>query len=89
MVDKNYDNKKRIGELRDYLKSLGRFLVAFSGGVDSTLLLYMAREVLGKGAISVTVKSVVLHDFDVDRAKEEAERVAAEERKTGRPRSGK
>ncbi len=74
MVYKINDIKKRIGEIRDYLKSLGNFLVAFSGGVDSTLLLHMAREVLGEGAVSVTVDSIVSHDFDIEWAKAEAER---------------
>jgi uncharacterized protein len=66
--------EKRIGELRNYLKALGNFVVAFSGGVDSTLLLYMAREVLGEEAVSITVSSMVLHDYDIERAKAETER---------------
>ena len=64
--------EERIGELRNYLKELGNFVVAFSGGVDSTLLLYMAREVSGGEAVSMTVSSTVLHDFDIEQAKAEA-----------------
>ena len=46
--------------LIEQLKTAGKLAVAFSGGVDSTYLLYKAHEVLGDGALAVTVKSSVL-----------------------------
>ncbi len=39
--------KGKIDQLRQILARLGSVLVAFSGGVDSSLLLWMARDVLG------------------------------------------
>ena len=46
--------------LSERIKAAGKLAVAFSGGVDSTYLLYKAHEVLGDDAIAVTVKSQVI-----------------------------
>lgn len=46
-----YDN------LKNYLQSLGSVAVAFSSGVDSTLLLKVAHDVLGDRVIAVTARS--------------------------------
>jgi len=51
----NISNK--YDRLQDYLKSLNSVAVAFSGGVDSTFLLKVAHDVLGKNAIAVTARS--------------------------------
>ena len=44
-------------ELKEYLVSLERVAVAFSSGVDSTFLLYAAKEALGDSVIALTVSS--------------------------------
>ena len=44
----------KLNKLRDYIKGLGSLAVGFSGGVDSSLLLVVAKEVLGDKAIAVT-----------------------------------
>lgn len=49
--------REKYAALKKYLASLGSAAVAFSGGVDSTLLLKVAHDVLGVNAVAVTVSS--------------------------------
>lgn len=44
-------------ELVKYIKTLGSVAVAYSGGVDSALLLYAANEALGHKAMAITVNA--------------------------------
>ena len=48
---------QKFENLKDILKSLKRVLVAFSGGVDSTFLLRIARDVLGSNVLAVIASS--------------------------------
>ena len=50
----------KVKRLTDYLASLGRAVIAFSGGVDSTLLALAAVRALGDEAIAVTAVSPTL-----------------------------
>jgi uncharacterized protein len=49
--------QERLGRLRGWLSGYRRVLVAYSGGVDSSVLLRVACEVLGEGAIGVIGRS--------------------------------
>lgn len=48
---------EKLDNLKKYLKNLHSVAVAFSGGVDSTFLLKVAKDTLGDRAIAVTAQS--------------------------------
>ncbi len=47
---------KKTGKLKKIIKELGSLIIAFSGGVDSSYLLKIAKNELGKNVIAVTAK---------------------------------
>lgn len=64
------DLQKKIARLQDIIKSYGRVAVAFSAGVDSTLVLKVAKEVLPPGhVLAITVSSDFVPAADVAEAK--------------------
>ncbi|WP_262974772.1 asparagine synthase-related protein, partial [Campylobacter concisus] len=56
--------------LKNDIKKLGNLAIAFSGGVDSSLLLKVAADVLGENALALTVKSPYMSLREIDEAVE-------------------
>ncbi|MCK6474809.1 MAG: TIGR00268 family protein, partial [Planctomycetes bacterium] len=54
------DAREKFARLEAILRGYGSVLVAYSGGVDSTFLAFVAHRVLGEKALAVTAESLSL-----------------------------
>jgi uncharacterized protein len=61
--------EEKIYKLKNILKDMRSAVIAFSGGVDSSLLVKIAADTLGKNVIAVTAKSPLLPKEELAHAK--------------------
>ena len=64
---------EKLAELRNLLGSMDKALIAYSGGVDSTLVAKVAYDVLGEQALAITAVSPSLLPEDLEEAINQAD----------------
>ena len=70
-------SRDRFDRMKDAVRRTGGALVAFSGGVDSTLVLAVAHEVLGDRAVALTSHSPSVPQAEREEARALAARIGA------------
>ncbi|OGP77670.1 MAG: TIGR00268 family protein [Deltaproteobacteria bacterium RBG_16_49_23] len=77
----NSELKTKIEKLKEIFQSMGKVLVAFSGGVDSTFLLKMARDTLGaENVLAVTALSPLYPERELKGAEKMAREIGVNHR---------
>ncbi|MFH1943866.1 MAG: ATP-dependent sacrificial sulfur transferase LarE [bacterium] len=74
MIDSDTAAEK-VHRLHSLLKSMESILIAFSGGVDSTYLIAVSKEILGDDVLAVTARSETYPTREYEQAKSIAERL--------------
>ena len=72
--------EEKIQFLKNRLEELGSFLVAYSGGVDSTFLLAVAADTPGIEVLAVTASNPLIPDWEVKQARKIAKRLKVKHR---------
>ncbi|SHG96153.1 ATP-dependent sacrificial sulfur transferase LarE [Tepidibacter thalassicus] len=81
LVNKAIDKKNtsqtqlKLKQLKTILKDMESIAVAFSGGVDSTFLLNVAKEVLGDKVIAITVNAFIHAKRELEESKKYADQI--------------
>jgi uncharacterized protein len=71
--------EEKLDRLKSMLEALGSGLVAYSGGVDSTFLLKVAKDVLGDRVIAATADSEVFHPKELEASRNMARRLGVKQ----------
>lgn len=79
-VDDGSELNRKHERLNRELKALGRVLVAFSGGVDSTFLVSAAQTALGENVQAVTISTPYIPRWEVEEARQLARTIGLRHR---------
>ena len=77
MIQLDRHDSTRLAQARDIVRGLGSVLVAYSGGVDSSLLLKLALDELGEGAVAVLASSPAYPEAEQEEARKLARTLGA------------
>ena len=77
MIQLDRHDAARLDKARAIVRDLGSVLVAYSGGVDSSLLLKLALEELGEGAVAVLASSPAYPESEQEEARSLARSLGA------------
>ena len=75
IIDAPTNLKAKVDLILEQLRSYEKVLVAFSGGVDSTLLTYLAKTALKENVVAVTANSPSLSSSELKEAKKIATQI--------------
>lgn len=67
-ADISENTLSKYEKLKSIIKDCGKIAIAFSGGVDSTFLIKVAKDVLGENAVAVTISSILVTDDELKEA---------------------
>jgi len=59
------ETEKKYRDLLTYLRKLKKVAIAFSGGVDSTFLIFAAKQALGENVVAFTVNTPYIPDWEM------------------------
>lgn len=73
----NTDTNNKVEQIQHMLRKMGSLVVAYSGGIDSTLMLKIAHETLGERALGIMAVSASLPELEQQQAVDIARGIGA------------